>query len=437
VVVSNVFQRAEDLPVAVSADGAWITGADGRRYLDACGGAIVNGIGHGRAEVADAVARQLLTLDYVHAHSFTTPVIERYAGRLAALLPIDDPRIFPVAGGSEATETALKLARSYHLAKGQDARTVVIARHGSYHGNTLGALDASGRAGLRLGYEPWLGRFERVPAVNGYRCPAPSHPHGCGQWHADRLHDHIVATGSDRVAAFIAEPIGGAGLGATVPPPDYWPAIVEVCRRHDVLVIADEVMTGFGRTGRWFASEHFGLRPDIMVLAKGASSGYWPLGMCVASGTVAEVARPAFHHGYTFSHHPGGAAAGMAVLDIIESEGLVERSASMGLLLERRLGEALSGDPHVGDIRGAGLLMAIEFVADVATRSPYPAADRVAARVREAMIARGVVPYPITGCADGAAGDGILLGPPLIIDEPELELMVATAAAAIGDVLGR
>lgn len=437
--LSNVFHRAADLPVAVSAEGVWITDIEGRRYLDACAGAIVNGVGHGRRTVAEAVSRQLATLDYVHAHSFTSPIVEEYASRLATHLPLPDARVFPISGGSEATETALKLARSYHLAKGAESRTVVLSRWGSYHGNTIGALDVSGRQGLRRGYEPWLGRFAHVPAVNEYRCPSDAHPDGCAGWHAACLEEAILGIGSERVAAFVAEPIGGATLGAAVPPEGYWEAVIEVCRRHDVLVIADEVMTGFGRTGEWFAIEHFlpsRVTPDIVIMAKGASSGYWPLGICAASGEVADVADSVFDHGYTYSHHPGGAAAGMAVLDILESEDLITRSAGVGARLKAMVASTLGDHPNVGDVRGRGLLVGIEFVAERADRRPFPAAERLAERLRAAAIARGVIPYPVSGCADGIEGDGLLLGPPLTVTESELAVIVSGIADAVGDVLG-
>jgi adenosylmethionine-8-amino-7-oxononanoate aminotransferase len=311
----HVFSRVwgRRLPTAIRADGVWIEGSDGRRYLDAAGGAIVNGVGHGNRTVIDAIAAQLARVDYVHAHSFTTEALENYAGAVSAVAPLSDPKVFPVSGGSEAAETAIKLARTYHLARGEPERTMVLARRGSYHGNTLGALDASGRVSLRAGYEPWLGRFDHLPAANEYRCPNPSHPSACGAWHAGRLEAAIERIGSHRVAAFIAEPIVGATLGAVEPPEDYWPAVAEVCRRHGVLVIADEVMTGFGRTGRWFAIEHWDTRPDILIAGKGAGSGYWPLGLCIASSEVWATAAPGFHHGFTYSHHPVGAAAGSAV----------------------------------------------------------------------------------------------------------------------------
>ena len=221
---------------------------------------------------------------------------------------MDGARVYPVSGGSEAMETALKLARAYHLARGEPHRTQLLARQGSYHGNSLGALDVSGRAALRAPYLPWLGRTVHLPPVYEYRCPAPDHPSGCGAWHAAQLEQEIVSRGD--VAAFVAESVGGATLGAAVPPDDYWPAIAEVCRRHGVLLIVDEVMAGFGRTGTWFGIDHWGVRPDMIVAGKGASSGYWPLGLCIASKEVHDTVDGCFVHGFTYSHHAGGAAAG-------------------------------------------------------------------------------------------------------------------------------
>ena len=286
--MSHVFPRVfgRDLPVAVRAEGACIWDAQGRRYLDASGGAIVVGIGHGDHDVVDAMARQARAVAYAHGTQFTTEALEAYAEELAPLLPMDHARIYPVSGGSEAVETALKLSRAYHLARGHDSRHHVIARWDSYHGNTLGALDASGREPLRRPYEPWLGRATHVPPAYEYRCPSPNHPTGCGAWHAEQLDRAIRDLGPETVACFIAEPVAGATLGAAVPSDDYWPAVQEVCRRHGVLLIADEVMTGFGRTGRWFGCGHWNVRPDILVAGKGVSSGYWPLGLAACSGRV-------------------------------------------------------------------------------------------------------------------------------------------------------
>ncbi len=435
--MSSVFSRGRvELPTAVSADGAWITDAAGKMYLDAAGGAIVVGIGHGDSEVAEAMSSQASALDWVHASAFTTEPVESYATALAELVPMDDARVFPVSGGSEAMESALKMARAYHLARGDEARTVVIARGQSYHGNTRGALDVSGREVLRQPYEPWLGQTVRVPGVNEYRCPNPAHPEGCALFHADQLEKAIVDTGSERVAAFVAEPVGGAASGAAVPPDGYWHEITQVCRRHGVLVIADEVMTGFGRTGEWFASDHFGTRPDILIAAKGASSGYWPLGLAVTTGEVHDViiGGGGLIHGFTWSHHPIGARVGLAVLDKITRLRLIDRARTQGDRLAEGLRSALANHPHVGDLRGIGLLLCIEVVEDQETKRPFPRGARVTEGVLDRAMELGLLLYPSTGNVDGVNGDYLLLGPPLTILDDEVDLIVDRTAMALGPI---
>jgi adenosylmethionine-8-amino-7-oxononanoate aminotransferase len=332
-------------------------------------------------------------------------------------------------------ETALKGARTYHLANDEPERTVVIGRDLSYHGNSLGALDVSGRHSLRAPYLPWLGNAARAPGVLEYRCPNPAHPSDCAKWHADALRAEMERVGPERVAAFIAEPIGGAASGAAIPPPGYWEAITDVCRKHGVLIIADEVMTGFGRTGRWFASEHFELRPDIMTMAKGASSGYWPLGVCAFSTQVATALKErGFVHGLTFSHHQVGAAAGRAVIKRLDELHLVEKAEERG----RALGDALraTAGEHalVGDVRGTGLLWAVELVEDRGSRRPYPARERMAARLTEAARSHGLLVYPSTGCAGGGTGDLIMVGPPLIVSREEIEVLVDRLAMALEEL---
>ncbi|MCA1727675.1 MAG: aminotransferase class III-fold pyridoxal phosphate-dependent enzyme, partial [Actinobacteria bacterium] len=397
--MTAVFPRAfgRDLPVAVEAEGCWITDADGRRYLDGGGGAIVVNIGHGDREVAGALARQAERVAYVHGTAFTTEALESYAAELAPLLPMDSPRVYPVSGGSEAVETALKLARVYHLARGEQSRHRIIARWGSYHGNTRGALDASGRRPLRAPYDPWLGAALHVPPVYEYRCPWPRHPEACGVRHAEALERAILEAGPDTVAAFIAEPVAGAAIGAAVPPGDYWTAVADVCRRHGVLLVADEIMTGFGRTGAWFGSDHWEVRPDILVAGKGASGGYWPLGLCVAGGEVFEAVREGgFVHGFTYSHHAVGAAVGRAVLDRLRREGLVERSRVQGELLLKELTTSLADHPHVGDVRGLGLMIGVELVRDRSTRDPFPREERVTEAIVRAAFERGLLLYSST-----------------------------------------
>lgn len=431
----HIFARGRDLPVAVRGQGCEIVDADGRTYLDGAGGAVVVGIGHGVPEVGAAIAAQAAGLAYAHGSAFTTTVLEEYADELAGILPLPGARVFPVSGGSEAVETALKMARAYHLARGQD-RHVVIGRTGAYHGNTRGALDVGGRDGLRSPYLPWLGLAEHTTTPYEFRCAFDTHPTGCGRRHADELDALIRQTGPERVAAFVAEPVSGAALGACVPPEDYWPAVQEVCRRHGVLVVADEVMTGFGRTGAWFASEHFGLEPDLLVAAKGAASGYWPLGLAVASGPVHDtIGAAGLTHGFTYSHHAVGAAAGLAVLTYLREHDLVTAAAERGAQLGAALDERLADHPHVGDVRGIGLLRAVELVADRDTGAPFPRAERVTERILAAGKDAGVLLYPGTGCADGTNGDLLVLGPPLVITPEQVERLADLTAAAVRAVL--
>jgi adenosylmethionine-8-amino-7-oxononanoate aminotransferase len=435
---TRVFRRtsAPDPPVAVRAEGSTIWDADGRPYLDAAGGAIVVNVGHGRREIANAMAEQAATLAYAHGSAFTSEPLERYARAVAPHLPIDDPRLYPVAGGSEAIETALKLVRAYHLAGGEPDRLIVIARWGSYHGNTLGALDLSGRRPLRRPYEPWLGRFRHVSAPYPYRAGEPgANALGSAEELASELERAIEQAGPGTVAAFVGEPIVGATLAAATPPDDYWPAIVDVCRRHGVLLVADEVMTGFGRTGRWFASDHWGLRPDVLVAAKGATSGYWPFGFVAASGPVAETVLGAgpFVHGFTYSHHVVGAAVANAVLTILERESLVDASAAKGERLRALIAERLADHPNVGEIRGRGLMVGIELVADRYTKAPFPRSSRLAERIVATAREAGLLLYSGTGLADGVDGDALLLGPPFVVTGAELVAIADATAAAIDE----
>jgi hypothetical protein len=437
----RVFRRSlvADPPVAVRAEGATIWDAAGRSYLDGAGGAIVVGIGHGRRSVAAAMADQAGRVAYAHGSTFTSEPLEAYAAEVGRHLPVDGPAIYPVSGGSEAIETALKLARAYHLARGETERWIVISRWGSYHGNTLGALDLSGRTPLRRPYEGWLGRFRHVSAAYPYRAGEPAaHALGTAEEAAAELDAAMVAAGPGTVVAFVGEPIVGATLAAAVPPDGYWPAIAEVCRRHGVLLIADEVMTGFGRTGRWFAMDHWGVRPDILVAAKGATSGYWPFGFAAASDDVYRTVTGAgpFVHGFTYSHSPVGAAVARAVLRILEDEDLVAASATKGERLSELLHGRLGGHPNVGEIRGRGLLVGLELVADRATKVAFPRAARVTEAVVAAAREQGVLVYSGTGNADGVDGDLILLGPPFVITDVELVRLADGVAEAIDSGLG-
>lgn len=429
--MSHVFSRApEDAPRIDRAEGVRMWDTAGRSYLDASGGAIVVGIGHGVTEVIEAAADQARRVAYAHAVTFGSEVVEAYADALAEVLPLDDPRVYPVSSGAEAVETALKMARAYHLTRGDD-RHLIVGRVGSYHGNTRGALDASGRESLRTPYEPWLGRTLRAPTPYEYRCPFPEdHPDQCVDRHVDTL-ERMFA--ENPVAAFIAEPIAGAALGACVPPDTYWPRIAEVCRRHEVLVIADEVMTGFGRTGTWFGVDHWGVRPDILVTGKGAASGYWPLGLAVCSGAVHDTIGR-FVHGHTYSHHLVGAATGHAVLSYLRDHDLITASAEHGRTLRENLTKSLADHPHVGDVRGRGLLVGIELVADRATCRPFPRSAKLTERVVGTARDNGLLLYSSTGAADGRDGDVLLLAPPLVATPADLDEIITSVTQAVSTI---
>ena len=435
--MTHVFPRVlhRDLPTAVAAEGAWITDADGKRYLDAAGGAIVVNVGHGVGSVIEAIREQIGRTQYVHGTAFTTEAVEAYADDVATVLPMDDARIYPVSGGSEAVETALKMARAYHLAKGRAGRSLVIGRRNSYHGNTIGALDASGKAPLRKPYTPWLGRSVHVPAAYEYRCENPQHPNGCGAWHAAELERMIGSYGEDTVAAFIAEPVGGATLAAAVPADDYWQAIVDVCRAHDVLVIADEVMTGFGRTGQWFGVDHWDVRPDLLTAGKGTTSGYVPFGFAAASAEVFDAIASAgpFVHGFTWSHQALGAAAARAVFRELKA-GLVDRSRELGERLLTELRATLEDVPAVGDVRGIGTMLGIELVKDRESKEPFPRSDGVTERIVAAGRERGLLLYPSTGHVDGQHGDLVMVGPPFSLSDEDAATLVERTTAAVRSI---
>lgn len=432
-VFPRVFGRT--LPIVEHGEGATLYAADGRSYLDAAGGAIVVNVGHGRRSVADVMAAQAARVAYAHGTSFTSVALETYAAELGEILPLDAPAIYPVSGGSEAIETALKMARAYHLARGEAGRQIVISRWGSYHGNSLGALDLSGRQPLRRPYEAWLGRFRHVSAAYPYRAGEPrANALGDVTELAAELERMILSAGPGTVAAFVAEPIVGATLGAVVPPDGYWPAIADVCRRHGVLLVVDEVMTGFGRTGRWFGVDHWGVRPDLLVAAKGATSGYWPFGFVAAAGHVYEaIAVGGFVHGFTFSHSITGAAVAREVLRILRDEDLVTASAAKGEQLLGLLAERLGEHRHVGEIRGRGLLVGLEIVEDRASRAPFSRAERRTEAVVLAARERGVLVYSGTGNANGVDGDLVLLGPPFVVTADELVRIADGVAGAVDE----
>ncbi len=414
------------VPFAIDrAEGAYLVTPSGQRILDAAGGAIVANIGHGRREVGEAMAEAATRNSYV-VPPFVTPERARLVERLVERwLPAGLTRVLFTSGGSEGVEAALRLARQHHVAAGREGRWKVIGTDLSYHGVTLGALAVGNHAPRRGPIEPMLAAFPKAPApftFAGY--PPPS------ENPAEALERVIRDEGVDTVAAFIAEPLVGSAGGALVPPDDYWPRVREICTRHGVLLIADEVMTGFGRTGKRFAVEHWGVTPDILVGGKGLAGGYAPL--CGVYATEAVVAPLAalrqdvmFH---TFAGHPAACAAADVVLDIMEREGLVARAAKTGALLKARLEEAVGAHPNVADVRGLGLMLGVELVKDRTTMERFPAGSRMAARVQAEGLRRGVFYY---ACGSGPVPDALLMGPPFTIGATDIDLLVRTLGPSI------
>ena len=414
-----------------------IIDAGGRNYLDASGGAIVLNVGHGREEIAQAVYDQIVRCDYVHPTMFTTQPVEELAASLATHSPQGIDRFYFLSGGSEATETAIKLARQIHLENGRPHRTQLIARWKSYHGLTLGALSAMGRTTFRVPYTPLLNWVEHIAPPYCLRCSyGLKHP-ACNCRCAHALEEVIQNLGPETVSAFLAETVSGGTLAAAVPPPEYFPIVREICDEYGVLLILDEVMCGLGRTGRWFACEHFDVVPDMVTLGKGLGGGAVALSAVGVQGRHFEAichGSGSFNHGGTFTHHGPAAAAGLAVVRILEREKLVDRVARCGDILGGKLGDRLADHPHVGDIRGIGFLWGLELVQDKATLKPFPRNAKIAEKLWEAAFRKGVVIYNSTGLA-GMDGDALLIGPSFVIEETELDTLVAVVGDAVAQVL--
>ncbi len=426
----NLFPRRLDkkLKSAIGAKGIWIEDEDHKRYMDASGGAIVVNAGHCRKEIADAVYQQLMSYDYIHPTMFTTEPVEQLATKLAGKAPGDINRFYFLSGGSEANETAIKLARQIHMAKGDNSKFRLVARWKSYHGLTLGALSAMGRTTFRAPFTPLLKDALHIPAPYCYRCPFQLEYPDCNVKCAYALNDIIEDAGPETISAFLAETIPGATIAASVPPKQYLKIIREICDAHDVLLILDEVMCGMGRTGKWFACDHYDVVPDIMTLGKGLAGGaiaLSALGVRECHFNSVKENLGAFVHGGTFSHHPVAAAAGLALFDILERESLVKRAADKGERLGRLLTEKLLPLDCVGDIRGTGFFWGIELVSDKKTTKPFDRSEKVTERLWNQLFQKGFIIYPATGLA-GTHGDAFTVAPPYTISNDEIDLLVNT-----------
>ncbi|MGA3175710.1 MAG: aspartate aminotransferase family protein [Candidatus Acidiferrum sp.] len=438
---SPLFSRnlRKQYPVALRGEGSWITAADGRRYLDASGQAAVVSIGHGVPEIGQAMAEQSNNIAFAHTSQFHTAPAEKLAARVLALAPKnfhDGGRVYFTSGGSEATETALKLVRQYFLERKQNARYRVISRKQSYHGSTLGAMSVSGNVARRAPYAPMIPEWGHVAPCFCYHCPFDKTFPECDLACADDLDAFLKVNDASTVAAFIFEPVVGATLGAAAAVDGYTARLAEICRKHGILLIADEVMSGMGRTGKPFASQHWGLEPDIILTGKGIASGYAPLGAVLAAPNVVEAfekGTAAFMHGFTYQSHPVSMAAGNAVFDYLGAHKLFDRVTPAGETLRKALA-VLESHPHVGQVRGLGLLQGVEFVKDKPTREPFNKEEGIAEKIRQAALEKNVLTYPTQGCVDGSRGDHVLLAPPFIITPEECRLVAGALQHALAKV---
>ena len=429
-----------ELPRAVSGKGVWITDAEGRSYIDGSGGAAVTSLGHGNAEVLEAMRAQMDAVAYAHTSFFTTDAAESLADRLVDLAPDGLDYVYLVSGGSEAVEAALKMARQYFVEIGQPQRRHIIARRQSYHGNTIGALAAGGNEWRRKQFQPILPETHHVSPCYAYRDMAEDEtPADYAARLAAELEDKILTLGADEVIAFVAEPVVGATLGAVTAVPGYFRRIREVCDKYGVLLILDEVMCGMGRTGSIFAQAQEEVVADITTVAKGLGGGYQPVGAVLLSAKIYDAFRDGsglFQHGHTYIGHPMAAAAADKVVEIMSRPGLMENVNAMGARLQEGLEAALGQHTNVGDIRGRGLFRGIELVADRDSKEVLDPALKTHAKVKKAAMARGLMCYPMGGTIDGVRGDHVLLAPPYIITPDEVDQLVERMAGAIRDVLG-
>jgi adenosylmethionine-8-amino-7-oxononanoate aminotransferase len=439
--VTRVFHRdpRRRYPVAVRGDGAYVIDRDGKRYLDASGGAAVSCLGHSDAAVVKAIQAQLAQLPFAHTSFFTNEPMEALADALIAHAPAPLERVYFVSGGSEAIEAALKLARQYFVEKGEPQRRFLIGRRQSYHGNTLGALAVGGNAWRRKQFQPLLIEASHVSPCYAYRGQEAGESEvAYGERLAAELEAEIRRLGEDQVMAFVAETVVGATLGAVPPVSGYFKRVREVCDRYGVLLILDEVMCGMGRCGSLFAFEQEGVVPDLVTVAKGLGAGYQPIGATLVGSHIYETIVSGsgfFQHGHTYLGHAAACAGALAVQRRLHEDGLLGRVSVLSAQLESKLREAFSSHPHVGDIRGRGLFWGVELVADRSSKAPFDPSLQVHARIKTKALEAGLLCYPMGGTLDGVRGDHVLLAPPFILEERQLDELVGKLGLALEAVL--
>lgn len=439
--MSHVLHRSlvHQYPTAVKGEGVYIIDANNNRYIDACGGAAVSCLGHSDPEVIDAIKSQIDQIAYAHSSFFTTEPMETLATFLADRSPEGLNSVYFVSGGSEAVESALKLARQYYVEKGEPERKHIIARRQSYHGNTLGALATGGNLWRRQQFEPLLINIHHLSPCYAYREQLEGETDDqFVQRLATELEDKIAQLGADNVMAFIAEPVVGATLGAVPPVADYFKRMRDICTRHGILLIADEVMCGMGRTGALFASAQEGIEPDLLCIAKGLGGGYQPIGATLVSDEIINRIRQGsgfFQHGHTYIGHATACAASLAVQHRIESDNLLENVHHMGDVLHDQLVSTFKEHPHIGDIRGRGLFRGLELVKDRESKTPFDPSLKLHAKIKAAAMRNGLMCYPMGGTLNGKDGDHVLLAPPFIINTDHIDEIVTKLNSAINQAL--
>ena len=426
----------ETYPVLVRGDGIYVFDETGKRYIDGSAGAGNVTLGHGCQPIVNAIADQAKALAYCFSAHFTSQPALDLAERIAALAPGDLNHFYFVSGGSEGIETAIKIARQYHLQQGNGQKQMIISRWRGYHGATLGALGITGSPALRAPFTPWLPSFPHIAACYPYRCAFAGCEGQCNLSCARELEQAILQVGPENVAAFVAEPVVMAGVAGGVPPADYFPLIREICDRYGVLFIADEIITGFGRTGKIFAIEHWQVEPDMIVFAKGVSSGYVPLGGVVLREKIRDSfgeSGATFAHVFTYVNNPVAMSAGLAVLDIIEAEDILAHVTEMGEYLLTSAA-ALQAHPSVGEMRGKGLILGLELVRDKSSKEPFPAAVSVHKRLRTILLDRGLSVMTAGGAADWVNGDDLRFYPPLIITRSQIDEALGILDEGLGQL---
>ena len=431
----TVFHRqiSRSYPAVMRGEGVYLWDENGNRYLDGAAGAFVAILGQGVDEIADAIDEEMRRVTFAYTASFTSEKERALTGKLVEWAPDGFDKAWICTSGSNANETAIKLARQYHLISGNPGKYRVVARKHSYHGSSMGALSLTGAEPRRAPFEPLLLDFPHISPPNCYRCPLDLTYPACAAACANELEEVVEQAGPETVSAFIVEPMAGGPLGALVTPPEYLQSVREICDRHDVLLIADEVISGIGRTGRNFAIEHSGVIPDIVTVAKGLGAGYVPIGGVLAHERIHaafETAGTSFAHGESFTGHTAVCAAGLATLEYIEAHDLVRRAGELGEYLGSRM-DPLKDHPMVGEIRGRGLMRGAEFVADKTTKRPFPRSEGIAERVARECAERGLLILPGVAGADGGDGDTVVLGPPYVVTREEIDAMVSILGEAI------